>query len=171
MHALGFNEPPTYQRCTAEFKYVNTSMNSIRPLTFSRLQLTGQFYLVQTIRLQKDAHILIDEDQHLNSAHADLGEISLAIWPVSVIGMGYRKNTVSAKGTIVHERSKKASSHCVGCVVLLHLVTQVTYDLRFGEEIRVPPQQVINVARVGITPTATFVFRYRPFGSCAKHSR
>lgn len=128
MHALGFNEPPTYQRCTAEFKYVNTSMNSIRPLTFSRLQLT-------------------DEDQHLNSAHADLGEISLAIWPVSVIGRGYRKNTVSAKGTIVHERSKKASSHCVG----------------FGEEIRVPPQQVINVARVGITPTATFVFRYRPF--------
>ncbi|KAG1863447.1 hypothetical protein C8R48DRAFT_203529 [Suillus tomentosus] len=146
MHALGFNEPPTYQRSTSEFKYVNTSMNSIRPLTFSRLQLTGQFYLVQTIRLQKDAHILIDEDQHLNSAHADLGEISLAIWPVSVIGRGYRKNTVSAKGTIVHERSKKASSHCVG----------------FGEEIRVPPQQVINVARVGITPTATFVFRYRP---------
>lgn len=128
MRALGFNEPPMYQRCTAEFKYVNTSINSIRPLTFSRLQLT-------------------DEDQHLNSAHADLGEISLAIWPVSVIGMGYRKNTVSAKGTIVHERSKKASSHCVG----------------FGEEIRVPPQQVINVARVGITPTATFVFRYRPF--------
>ncbi|KAG1743500.1 hypothetical protein EDB19DRAFT_568532 [Suillus lakei] len=128
MRALSFNEPPTYQRCTMEFKYVNTSMNSIRPLTFSKLQLT-------------------DEDQHLNSAHAGLGEISLAIWPVNVIGMGYQRSLVSAKGTMVHERSKKASSHCVG----------------FGEEIRVPPQQVINVARVGITPTATFVFRYRPF--------
>ncbi|KAG2118528.1 hypothetical protein BD769DRAFT_1030292 [Suillus cothurnatus] len=128
MRALRFNEPPTYQRCTAEFKYVNTSMNSIRPLTFSRLQLT-------------------DEDQHLDSAHAELGEISLAIWPVNVIGMSHQRKLVSAKGTMVHERSKKASSHCVG----------------FGEEIRVPPQQVINVARVGITPTATFVFRYRPF--------
>ncbi|KAG1841037.1 hypothetical protein DFJ58DRAFT_79985 [Suillus subalutaceus] len=128
MRALSFNEPPTYQRCTAEFKYVNTSMNSIRPLTFSRLQLT-------------------DEDQHLNSAHAELGEISLAIWPANVIGMGYQRKLVSPKGTMVHERSKKASSHCVG----------------FGEEIRVPPQQVINVARVGIIPTATFVFRYRPF--------
>ncbi|KAG2340661.1 hypothetical protein BDR05DRAFT_889426 [Suillus weaverae] len=140
MRALSFNEPPTYQRCTAEFKYVNTSMNSIRPLTFSRLQLTGQFHM-------KWAHILIDEDQHLNSAHAELGEISLAIWPVNVIGMGYQRNLVPAKGTMVHERSKKASSHCVG----------------FGEEIRVPPQQVINVARVGTTPTTTFVFRYRPF--------
>ncbi|KAG1821974.1 uncharacterized protein BJ212DRAFT_1547943 [Suillus subaureus] len=143
MRALRFNEPPTYQRCTAEFKYVSTSMNSIRPLTFSRLQLTGQFHLV----LRKCAHILIDEDQHLNSAHAELGEISLAIWPVNVIGMGYQRKLVSAEGTMVHERSKKASSHCVG----------------FGEEIRVPPQQVINVARVGIIPTATFVFRYRPF--------
>lgn len=128
MRALSANEPPTYQKCTAEFKYVNTSMNSIRPLTFSKLQLT-------------------DEDQHLNSAHAELGEISLAIWPVHVIGMGYQRKLVSANGTMVHERSKKASSHCVG----------------FGEEIRVPPQQVINVARVGITPTTTFVFRYRPF--------
>lgn len=128
MRALRFNEPPTYQRCTAEFKYVNTSMNSIRPLTFSRLQMT-------------------DEDQHLDSAHAELGEISLAIWPVNVIGMGYQRKLVSAKGTMVHERSKKASSHCVG----------------FGEEIRVPPQQVISVARVGTTPTTTFVFRYRPF--------
>ncbi|KAG1883486.1 hypothetical protein F4604DRAFT_1575804 [Suillus subluteus] len=151
MRALSFNEPPTYQRCTAEFKYVNTSMNSIRPLTFSRLQLTGQFHLL----LQKCAHILIDEDQHLNSAHAELGEISLAIWPANVIGMGFQRKLVSPKGTIVHERSKKASSHCVG----------------FGEEIRVPPQQVINVARVGIIPTATFVFRYRPFGSYAQHSR
>ncbi|KAG2145220.1 hypothetical protein DEU56DRAFT_789487 [Suillus clintonianus] len=128
MRALSFNEPPTYQRCTTEFKYVNTSMNSIRPLTFSKLQLT-------------------DEDQHLNSAHAGLGEISLAIWPVNVIGTSYQRNLVSAKGTMVHERSKKATSHCVG----------------FGEEIRVPPQLMINVARVGITPTATFVFRYRPF--------
>ncbi|KAG0708119.1 hypothetical protein DFH29DRAFT_871044 [Suillus ampliporus] len=128
MRALSFNEPVTYQRCTTEFKHVSTSMNSIRPLTFSKLQLT-------------------DEDQHLNSAHAGLGEISLAIWPVNLIGMGYQRNLVPAQGTMVHERSKKASSHCVG----------------FGEEIRVPPQQVINVARVGITPTATFVFRYRPF--------
>lgn len=46
MRALRLNEPLTYQRCTAEFKYVNTSMNSIRPLTFSRLQLTGQFHLL-----------------------------------------------------------------------------------------------------------------------------
>lgn len=117
------------------------------------------------------AHILIDEDQHLDSAHAELGEISLAIWPVNVIGMGYQRKLVSAKGTMVHERSKKASSHCVGCVVLLHLIIQVTNDRSFGEEIRVPPQQVISVARVGTTPTTTFVFRYRPFGSCVQHSR
>ncbi|KAG2362806.1 hypothetical protein BDR07DRAFT_1406180 [Suillus spraguei] len=128
MRALSFNEPPTYQRCTAEFKYVNTSMNSVRPLTFSRLQLT-------------------DEDQHMNSAHAELGEISLAIWPVNVIGMGYQKKLVPAKGTMVHERSKKASSHCVG----------------FGEEIRIQPQQITHVARIGTTPMTTFIFRYRPF--------
>ncbi|KAH7921595.1 hypothetical protein BV22DRAFT_719323 [Leucogyrophana mollusca] len=120
-------EPLSYANCTAELKYLRTSATSGRPLTFSNLKLT-------------------DDDMYLKSAPVGLGEISLTVWPVDFVCALPCRPVEGVKNQMVHERAKKAYSHCVSV----------------GNETALPFTQELRTRRIGSEPFATFVFRYRP---------
>ncbi|KAF9232955.1 hypothetical protein BU15DRAFT_80643 [Melanogaster broomeanus] len=111
---------------TATLRYIKTSATTVRPLAFSKLHLT-------------------DEDQYLKSAPLELGEISITMRPVAVAGIGPQQIIGPNLDTKVHERAKKAFSHCVG----------------LGDEIVVPAQRAVDVRPLTRTPSVTFVFKYR----------
>ncbi|KIJ60389.1 hypothetical protein HYDPIDRAFT_32354 [Hydnomerulius pinastri MD-312] len=121
------NQPVSSTLISAELKFVNTSPTTARPLAFSKLQTT-------------------DEDQYLKSAPSGLGEITLTIRLVAVLGVGLQQGIGSILNTKVHERSKKAFSHCIG----------------FGDETTVPVQHAVQVQPLTQKPFVTFVFKYRP---------
>ncbi|KAH7907675.1 hypothetical protein BJ138DRAFT_456695 [Hygrophoropsis aurantiaca] len=110
-----------------EMRHIRTSGISGRPFMFSNLQQT-------------------DDDAYLGSAPRELGEIVLAIWPVRIVGVAASTADPAPKQPVVHERAKKAYSHCVA----------------FGDEVALPLSRVLSTARMGAAPFATFVFRYRP---------
>ncbi|KAF8843797.1 hypothetical protein BDN67DRAFT_978696 [Paxillus ammoniavirescens] len=115
-----------YSSNLAELKYINASPTTARPLAFSKLQLT-------------------DEDQYLKSAPPELGEICITMRPVAVMGPSAPQFISPSFNTKVHERAKKAFSHCVG----------------FGDEITMAPQHVVRVRPLTQEPSVTFVFKYR----------
>ncbi|KAH7921593.1 hypothetical protein BV22DRAFT_1132141 [Leucogyrophana mollusca] len=124
---LRSGEPLSYANCTCELRHLRTSGSSGRPFTFSNLQLT-------------------DDDVYLKSAPARLGEIELTVWPVAPISLAPWAPIQSGNNQIVHERAKKAYSHCVG----------------FGNEVALPYVRTLTTRPISAKPFATFVFRYRP---------
>ncbi|KAH7884284.1 hypothetical protein F5I97DRAFT_1929160 [Phlebopus sp. FC_14] len=112
---------------SAELKYINTSVTTAKPLAFSKLQLT-------------------DEDEYLHSTPSGLGEIVLTLRPGVVVGPGLQPANGPNLNNKVHERSKKAFTHCIG----------------FGDEIQVPMRHTLQVQHLTPKPSVTFVFRYRP---------
>ncbi|KAH7921594.1 hypothetical protein BV22DRAFT_1038465 [Leucogyrophana mollusca] len=124
---LKIGEPLSYANCTSELTHLRTSDTSGRLLTFSNLQLT-------------------DDDTYIRSTLMGLGEIVLSIWRAEVICEVPLRPSQAMLNQVVHERTKKAYSHCVG----------------FGNEVALPLIQGLDLRRVGTMPLATFVFRYRP---------
>ncbi|KAH7907671.1 hypothetical protein BJ138DRAFT_1128994 [Hygrophoropsis aurantiaca] len=79
----------------------------------------------------------------------ELGEITLTISPVRIISVAAnapRPTDPAQNQLAVHERAKKAHSHCVA----------------FGNEVALPLSPTLRTQRIGATPLATFVFKYRP---------
>ncbi|KIJ60377.1 hypothetical protein HYDPIDRAFT_43382 [Hydnomerulius pinastri MD-312] len=110
-------------------KDVVTSMTSVRRYMFSKLNVT-------------------DEDEYLDQSGTHLGEIVLEIWKAEINGPRMIKTGSSATHqSTVHERSKKAISHCVG----------------YGEEEQAAPRSVVSSQRVGSKPLVTFIFKYRDY--------
>ena len=63
------------------------------------------------------AHASADEDEYLNQASTHLGEIRVDIKRVQALELGIFQPSSSVLGHgKVHERSKKAVTHCVSCV-------------------------------------------------------
>ncbi|KIK80737.1 hypothetical protein PAXRUDRAFT_833359 [Paxillus rubicundulus Ve08.2h10] len=122
---IHFGQANCYNSSLAELKYINASPTTVRPLAFSKLQLT-------------------DEDQYLRSAPPELGEICITMRPVVVTGRAPQAIGPNLN-TKVHERAKKAFSHCIS----------------FGDEIVVAPQHVVQVHPLTQEPSVTFVFKYR----------
>ncbi|KAG6374431.1 hypothetical protein JVT61DRAFT_4468 [Boletus reticuloceps] len=107
------------------------STTSSRPFVFSKLELTE------------------DENEYLNQSSAHLGEIQIKIYKVQVVEKRLcLGSTVPCHGK-VHERSKKAVTHCVS----------------YGQEVEIPTAySCITRLLDSSFPLATFVFKYRDFG-------
>jgi hypothetical protein len=107
------------------------SASSSRPFMFSKLELT-------------------DEDEYLYQASAHLGEIRVDIHRVQALEsrLFQSDSSVSGHGK-VHERSKKAVTHCVS----------------YGQEAKTGIRYSCQVKYLdGDIPVATFIFKYRDFG-------
>ncbi|KAF8554455.1 hypothetical protein OG21DRAFT_1064395 [Imleria badia] len=107
------------------------SATSLRPFVFSKLELT-------------------DEDEYLNQSSAHLGEIRISIYRVEPVDSSLFPPGASVSGHgKVHERSKKAVTHCVS----------------YGQEVKTETNYVCRVRYLdGETPLATFIFKYRDSG-------
>ena len=84
---------------------------------FSKLQLTGMLY---ACRSQKAYTLTLtcckDEDEYLGKESNHMGEIRLDFYRAVVYerkSQGTKNYNVETRGK-VHERAKKALSHCVG---------------------------------------------------------
>ncbi|KAH7884270.1 hypothetical protein F5I97DRAFT_1888165 [Phlebopus sp. FC_14] len=112
---------------TTVLKDTITSPTTVRPYMFSKLQLT-------------------DEDKYLNNQQAKhIGEIGLCVWRAEYTGGDtYLPHTRTLTEEKVHERSKKAMSHCVG----------------YGPETRIA-KLLTPVHYPDLEPLATFMFKYR----------
>ncbi|KAH7928295.1 hypothetical protein BV22DRAFT_1005153 [Leucogyrophana mollusca] len=124
------------------------SSTSVRPIMFSNLQVTGVF--VQSAVLKTcSADSPPDEDDYLGQSTSDLGQIELEIWAgvwneVSKVDINYMQLAPTRK---VHERAKKAGTHCVG----------------FGEEVKSAPRAFSSFRRQSSLPLVTFIFKYRSY--------
>ncbi|KAF9232959.1 hypothetical protein BU15DRAFT_80647 [Melanogaster broomeanus] len=128
--------PPTGLRYGTDFEKSRTvvqmdnvvSATSVRPFVFSKLELT-------------------DEDEYVGKASKHLGQIQLSISRVDISQRMLAANAhVSGQGK-VHERSKKAVSHCVS----------------YGQEVKTEIKYAVSVRLLDAAPLATFVFKYRDY--------
>ncbi|KIJ60376.1 hypothetical protein HYDPIDRAFT_117292 [Hydnomerulius pinastri MD-312] len=105
------------------------SATSRRSFMFSKLQLT-------------------DEDEYLGQASKHLGEIKLQIRRVEINQMGIVPSVTNLSGqSKVHERSKKAVSHCVS----------------YGQETKSEPTYNVGVRHLDVDPLVAFIFKYRDY--------
>lgn len=82
---------------------------------FSKLELTGILSILHVTCIIP--HALIDEDEYLNQASTQLGEIQIRIFRAQHLGTALLQPVSNSAGHgKVHERSKKAVTHCVSCV-------------------------------------------------------
>ncbi|KAF9223803.1 hypothetical protein BS17DRAFT_781217 [Gyrodon lividus] len=122
------------------------SATSVRPFIFSKLELT-------------------DEDEYFGQASKHLGDIQLVIDSVEISqpGMLATNSDVFDQGK-VHERSKKAVSHCVSCVNCLFGWQYLKkLPFRYGQEMKTTPNYVVSVRHLHAAPLATFTFKYRDY--------
>ena len=103
-------------------KGVRTGLDIEQPLQFADLQTTGASLPRYFSRTRAPVHDgLVDDDELLNglSNQADVGSIEVAITRVYAEGRPASVTIDSFSGMgAVHERSKKAGAHSVGCVLL-----------------------------------------------------
>ncbi|KAH7911396.1 hypothetical protein BJ138DRAFT_1179600 [Hygrophoropsis aurantiaca] len=93
---------------------------------------------------------LTDDDAYLELSNANLGEVKLKLWHGTVTRKGVHKpRTEVTEVQKVHERTKKAGTHCVG----------------FGEMVTTEPIRFSKFARSTTRPLATFIFKYRGYGA------
>jgi hypothetical protein len=103
------------------------------------------------------------------------GTIRLELWEAQIeqivqAPFQHRYGGEVLESQILHETSKKAGAHHVKSAVLF-LCQSMIYLMRlldrFGGEYIVPQATVnmVNGARTGGSPLATFTFNYRPFGA------
>ncbi|KIM59433.1 hypothetical protein SCLCIDRAFT_1217788 [Scleroderma citrinum Foug A] len=106
---------------------VPTSPTSVRPYMFSGLQLT-------------------DEDEYLNNESSHMGEVRLDFYRCVYLGRYTTKryDVCEPKGK-VHERAKKALSHCVS----------------LGREVSRSATRCFKTKRLDANPLASFIFKYR----------
>ncbi|KIJ13483.1 hypothetical protein PAXINDRAFT_13813 [Paxillus involutus ATCC 200175] len=127
---------PTATLCSADFAVSRTmvqndfslSTTSARPFLFSKLELT-------------------DEDEYYGQASKHLGEIQLVMYRVAITGSGTHPDCNVAGQGKVHERSKKAVSHCVS----------------YGQEMKMKPRTMFSIQYLDAAPLATFTFKYRDY--------
>ncbi|EGN98742.1 hypothetical protein SERLA73DRAFT_181362 [Serpula lacrymans var. lacrymans S7.3] len=125
---------------------VAISRTSVRSFLFSHLSLTGMFHVLLVYLLTTK---YADDEEYLHSAPKGLGEIQLDFW--DVLGSGecpMPDRDVRTGEEKIHERSKKAMTHCV----------------KFGEARPSASQNVAMVKYLNPKPFATFVFKYRASG-------
>ncbi|KAH7913790.1 hypothetical protein BJ138DRAFT_1145272 [Hygrophoropsis aurantiaca] len=106
--------------------HVWTSPTSRRDFIFSDIQLT-------------------DDDTYLGHSNPDLGEVKLCLWygtKAEIVPYGGLQVPDARK---VHERTKKAGTHCVG----------------FGEAVTTQPVNFTRFVPSSSQPIATFIFKYR----------
>jgi len=108
----------------------------------------------------------LDDDNYLSSsASTSIGEISLKLWR-TILG----KPTVSSGAKIpedqkVHEKSKKAFSHCIKYELAFHAVIRAHTLTRFGETKQLSKAvESLSVEHLDREPFATFIFKYRSLG-------
>jgi hypothetical protein len=110
-----------------------------------------------------------DDDSVDTDAAKNIGQISLSIWRVEkgerIPAMTFR--TQLPQDEKVHERSKKAIAHRVGCVcwLVLHRSSGlIGVWCSFGEEKHYKTLYVQDCRYLDKTPLVTFIFIYRPLG-------
>lgn len=84
------------------------------------------------------AHVSADEDEYLNQSSAHLGEIRISIYRVQPVeSVLFQPGSNFSGHGKVHERSKKAVTHCVSCVdcILLSAASNAaSLQIRTGSE-------------------------------------
>ena len=92
------------------------SPTSSRSFMFSKVELTGILSIPHMFGIL--THALTEEDEYLNQGSAHLGEIQIRMYRAQHCGTVPFKAVVAAPGHAkVHERGKKAVTHCVSCVI------------------------------------------------------
>ena len=121
--------------------------------------------------------MLPDSDDLLKSSdNPDLGVIKVEVFKI-VNKVPRRQPKMHSRSRfqpigVVHERSKKAGTHCIGCVPpsgpdTLGQYTDTTnpFMLSLGEGRKIPPPRPSKwLILTNREPFATFLFRYRPLG-------
>ncbi|KAL4064627.1 hypothetical protein J3A83DRAFT_643511 [Scleroderma citrinum] len=129
IHDGGILRPGPTKKRTQEG--IRTSSTSLRPYMFSRLELT-------------------DEDEYLDKSSKHLGEIRLDVWRAITESQSSTSSTYhgipETEGKI-HERAKKALSHCIG----------------YGSDVPTATIKFVSTTLIGAKPLATFIFRYREY--------
>ncbi|KAG8213336.1 hypothetical protein J3R82DRAFT_11818 [Butyriboletus roseoflavus] len=122
--------PDSVTNRTVVQKGQTLSATSSRPFMFAKLELT-------------------DEDEYLYQASMHLGEIRIHIYRVQPLESYVSQHCFGVPGHgKVHERSKKAVTHCVS----------------YGQEAKTATQYSCRVTYLdGNTPLVTFIFKYRDF--------
>ncbi|KAG9314946.1 hypothetical protein JVU11DRAFT_4055 [Chiua virens] len=125
------HSPHLVKARTSVQKEQTLSHTSSRPFMFSKLELT-------------------DEDEYLYQASTHLGEIRVDVYRAQTFGRRlFRPVPVSESHSKIHERSKKAVTHCVS----------------FGKEVKTAPAYTCSVKYLdGDRQLATFIFKYRDPG-------
>lgn len=97
---------------TVKFSHAFVSDRITKSFVFSNVRLTGTFALCDFIG--SVPHYSLDEDEFVDASSADLGQIQVRVCKV-VLGEYYNpaQNQLQTEHK-VHERSKKAVTHCVG---------------------------------------------------------
>ncbi|KAK0500852.1 hypothetical protein EDD18DRAFT_781677 [Armillaria luteobubalina] len=114
---------------TARVAGVATSAITEQPIMFTSLELT-------------------DDDEFLHSAaSSELGEIKVDLWVVQQLDLLPFQNTNFDEAGKIHERSKKAISHCA----------------KTGDEVALPRPITLRKTKK-LNRLVTFIFRYRPLG-------
>ncbi|KAG2146087.1 uncharacterized protein EDB93DRAFT_1086682 [Suillus bovinus] len=127
---------------TVEFSHAFVSDRITKSFVFSNVQLTG--ISARCLVIDSVPHCYADEDEFVDASSANLGQIQVRVCKVTV-GEYYNpaQNQLQTEHK-VHERSKKAVTHCVG----------------LGEETIIPQTMLRKTQSIG-QPLAKFTFKYR----------
>jgi hypothetical protein len=99
---------------TVQKSYVWVSESTVKPFVFSAVRLTGisAHHELKCWLL----HCCPDEDDFADTTSASLGQIQIKVWRVAINGTAPPRVYQLQTEHKVHERSKKAVTHCVGYV-------------------------------------------------------
>ncbi|KAK0481389.1 hypothetical protein IW261DRAFT_1470504 [Armillaria novae-zelandiae] len=139
--------------CTGGWAFVDGKYVSGRLLDLSLISKTVCITGVATSAITEQPIMftsleLTDNDEFLhNAASSELGEIKVDLWVVRKLDPVPFQTTNFDEAGKLHERSKKAISHCA----------------KTGDEVSVPrPMSFRNAVK--LNHLVTFIFRYRPLG-------
>ncbi|KAG0702821.1 hypothetical protein DFH29DRAFT_1045353 [Suillus ampliporus] len=107
-----------------------------KPFVFSTVRLTG-------ISAPPVPHRCSDEDEFVDTSSASLGQIQVRICKVTLGDRFHPSQNIQTEHK-VHERSKKAVTHCIG----------------LGDETMIPQTMLRKSQYIG-QPLAVFTFKYR----------